>query len=299
MSASTLNIAVPGQLLGPVSQYQPGPGTHLHAGAIYASIAGPLHVQASAKPAGPAKRLTKITAAEPAPLPTVSVVRDGGAPALDTKPGPVHAAKKEVMPEVGSTVLCKVTRVTPRQASAAILVVGETVLDGEWQGVIRVQDVRATEKDRVRVFESFRPGDVVRATVVCLVPSPLLFVHAEREREDAGRWNCVLRGCLRGIRGYGHARAYFFSFTSLHFPSPHVPLLTRAVPADLPRRPVKLLPLDGQQQPRRHHGHERGRQRHVPRQLEGIQGPGDRAERAAQGRQALLRHRAMRLLTDD
>lgn len=49
----------------------------------------------------------------------------------------------------------------------AILVVGETVLDGEWAGVIRVQDVRATEKDRVKIFESFRPGDVVRATVVC------------------------------------------------------------------------------------------------------------------------------------
>lgn len=72
------------------------------------------------------------------------------------------------MPEVGSIVLCKVTRITPRQAAVAILVVGETVLDGEWQGLIRVQDVRATEKDRVKIFESFRPGDVVRATVISL-----------------------------------------------------------------------------------------------------------------------------------
>ena len=72
------------------------------------------------------------------------------------------------MPVVGSTVLCKVTRITPKQASVAILVVGETVLEGEWAGVVRVQDVRATEKDRVRVGESFRPGDVVRAVVVSL-----------------------------------------------------------------------------------------------------------------------------------
>lgn len=50
----------------------------------------------------------------------------------------------------------------------AILVVGETVGEGEWQGVVRVQDVRATEKDRVKIAESFRPGDVVRAIVVCL-----------------------------------------------------------------------------------------------------------------------------------
>lgn len=54
----------------------------------------------------------------------------------------------------------------PKQANVAILVVGETVLDGEWQGLIRVQDVRATEKDKVKVFESFRPGDIVRAVVV-------------------------------------------------------------------------------------------------------------------------------------
>jgi exosome complex RNA-binding protein Csl4 len=40
------------------------------------------------------------------------------------------------------------------------------VLEAEWQGLIRVQDVRATEKDRVRIYESFRPGDVVRAEVV-------------------------------------------------------------------------------------------------------------------------------------
>ena len=82
--------------------------------------------------------------------------------------------KREIMPVVGSTVLCKVTRITPKQASVAILVVGETVLEGEWAGVVRVQDVRATEKDRVKVGESFRPGDVVRAVVVSCPQSCLL-----------------------------------------------------------------------------------------------------------------------------
>lgn len=78
--------------------------------------------------------------------------------------------KAEILPEVNSTVLCRVTRITTRQATVAILVVGETVLEGEWQGVIRVQDVRATEKDKVRIFESFRPGDIVRAVVVSISP---------------------------------------------------------------------------------------------------------------------------------
>jgi exosome complex component CSL4 len=71
-----------------------------------------------------------------------------------------------VLPEVGNVVLCRVIRITPRQAVVAILVCGDSVLEAEWQGLIRVQDVRATEKDRVKIYESFRPGDVVRAEVV-------------------------------------------------------------------------------------------------------------------------------------
>lgn len=37
-----------------------------------------------------------------------------------------------------------------------------------YSGVIRVQDVRATEIDKVKVQSSFRPGDVVRAEVLSL-----------------------------------------------------------------------------------------------------------------------------------
>lgn len=153
---SATNIAIPGQDLGDISKFLPGPGTHIHASRLYASILGSVHLSTPPKPVGPQKRLTKITPAAPVALPTISVLRT-----TETK-----ERKAEVIPEVNSVVLCKVTRITPRQASVAILVVGETVLDGEWQGLIRVQDVRATEKDRVKIFESFRPGDVVRAIVV-------------------------------------------------------------------------------------------------------------------------------------
>lgn len=31
-----------------------------------------------------------------------------------------------------------------------------------------MQDVRSTEKDRVKILESFKPGDVVRARVISL-----------------------------------------------------------------------------------------------------------------------------------
>jgi exosome complex component CSL4 len=36
--------------------------------------------------------------------------------------------------------------------------------------VIRSQDVRATEKDRVKIGDCFRGGDVVKGLVVCCVP---------------------------------------------------------------------------------------------------------------------------------
>jgi exosome complex component CSL4 len=177
-------IAVPGQDLGPASKYLPGPGTHIHKSHLYASVLGFVHINQPPRPAGPQKRLTKITPTAPTPLPTISVTQSPSDEASTSQLGSApsermtgesqtgaeaqiqRTGKAEVLPEVNSIVLCKVTRITPRQATVAILVVGETVLDREWQGLIRVQDVRATEKDRVKIFESFRPGDVVRAIVV-------------------------------------------------------------------------------------------------------------------------------------
>jgi len=158
-----ISIAVPGQVLGSASDYLPGPGTHIHNANLYASILGPISRTAPPKPVGPQKRLTKITPAPPILLPTISIDRDISLG--NTKDG---NKKIDILPEVGSIVLCKVTRIAVRQATVAILVVGETVLDGEWQGLIRVQDVRATEKDRIKIFESFRPGDIVRAVVISL-----------------------------------------------------------------------------------------------------------------------------------
>lgn len=174
------SVAIPGQFLGPASKYQPGPGTHIHSSNLYASILGPITTTQPPKPIGPTKRPTKITPLPPSILPTISITRDISKPSESKKTASSSGfgsgsgskeevvAKKELLPEVESVVLCRVTRITPRQAAVAILVVGETVLEGEWAGLIRVQDVRATEKDRVKIFESFRPGDIVRAQVVCL-----------------------------------------------------------------------------------------------------------------------------------
>ncbi|KAF3069055.1 Exosome complex component CSL4 [Daldinia childiae] len=162
-------VAVPGQLLGPADKYSAGAGTHIHDANLYSSLLGTVAVAHPEKASGPAKRLTRIAALAAGnngsgnnsggssnTLPTISVSRSG------------VSEKREVLPEVGNVVLCRVTRITPKHASVAILVVGDTVLEAEWQGLVRVQDVRATEKDRVKIYESFRPGDIVRAQVISL-----------------------------------------------------------------------------------------------------------------------------------
>lgn len=176
-----LSVAIPGQYLGNTSDYQPGPGTHVYNSKLYASILGPITKTAPPVSTGPAKRLNKITSVTPTSLPILSIDRNlsssrgGAATSQNANSDADHYQShdlsqnlNEVLPEVNRIVLCRVSRITPKQATVSILVVGETVLNGEWQGLIRVQDVRATEKDKVKIFESFRPGDIVRATVISL-----------------------------------------------------------------------------------------------------------------------------------
>ena len=77
-------------------------------------------------------------------------------------------AAPDPVPAPGDTVTARVVRLTPRLAAADILCVGERPCAQRYSGVIRLQDVRATEIDGVRLPESFRPGDLVRAEVLSL-----------------------------------------------------------------------------------------------------------------------------------
>lgn len=55
-------------------------------------------------------------------------------------------------------------------ANVNIQLVEGTPCAQEFQGIIRSQDVRQTEKDKVKVWACFRPGDVVKASVVGFLP---------------------------------------------------------------------------------------------------------------------------------
>ncbi|CAJ0750705.1 5415_t:CDS:2 [Entrophospora sp. SA101] len=61
--------------------------------------------------------------------------------------------KQSAVPDVNSIITGKVIRINPKEAFVSIMVVG---------------NVRATEKDKVKIYNSFRPGDIVRAEVISL-----------------------------------------------------------------------------------------------------------------------------------
>ncbi|KAK3691540.1 exosome 3'-_5 exonuclease subunit ski4 (Csl4) [Vermiconidia calcicola] len=141
MTTSRTSVALPGQVLGPASVNDVGTGTHVNDNHLYASIAG---------------RVESIASTPKSSMqPIISINRSTG----------------PLLPEVGTVILGKITRTTPRQAAISILALGSTgfsVLKESLPGLIRQQDIRATEIDKVKVDESFRVGDVVRAVVISL-----------------------------------------------------------------------------------------------------------------------------------
>lgn len=85
-------------------------------------------------------------------------------------------------PTTNSVILGVVTRLSPLQATVAISVVDGLPLPAgeEFNGVIRSQDVRATEKDKVRIGECFRGGDVVKGTVISLGDARSYYITTAR-----------------------------------------------------------------------------------------------------------------------
>ncbi|KAJ1895737.1 hypothetical protein LPJ66_004403 [Kickxella alabastrina] len=137
MSSQAAVAITPGRRLGLTQEYEAGTGTYMRNGIIYSSILGS----------------KGIKGAEGSGNPTVFVERSNA---------------KFAIPNIGSEVLARVVRINPRAASVAIMMVGSTPCQEDFQGVVRVQDIRATEKDLVQMINSFRPGDIIRAEVISL-----------------------------------------------------------------------------------------------------------------------------------
>ncbi|XP_038724694.1 exosome complex component CSL4 isoform X2 [Tripterygium wilfordii] len=130
-------LVTPGEVLGKATQVKAGRGTYVapHKGtaAVYASLTG-------------FRRTISPPLDSSDQRPTVEVTG--------------HKAHG-VVPEPGCVVIARVTKVTARMASADIMCVGSKSVREKFTGIIRQQDVRATEIDRVDIHLSFRPGDIL------------------------------------------------------------------------------------------------------------------------------------------
>ncbi|KAJ3212710.1 Exosome complex component CSL4 [Clydaea vesicula] len=97
------------------------------------------------------------------------------------------------VPSVNDIITGKVIRVNPRFATVSILVVGAIPCSEAFQGIVRVQDIRATERDKVQVYKSFRPSDIIRARVISLGDTRSYFLStAENEL------GCILSQSVAG-----------------------------------------------------------------------------------------------------
>ncbi|CAK0748820.1 hypothetical protein CVIRNUC_001862 [Coccomyxa viridis] len=145
-------LVCPGDKLFSAADYVAGKGTYTKGTHIYSSAVG--IPQTFAPKTGSTDK-----------KPTVEVLR---------------GASRAKLPEPGSIVIARITKINPRLASARLLCINTLPLAGTFTGIIRQQDVRATEIDKVEIYSSFRPGDLVRAQVVSLGDSRSYFLSTAR-----------------------------------------------------------------------------------------------------------------------
>ncbi|CAG5121517.1 unnamed protein product, partial [Candidula unifasciata] len=97
----------------------------------------------------------------------------------------IHIGTEEdhdTIPSIGDLVIARVTNVNPRFCKCEITCVGTSPLTDVFRGMVRKEDVRATEKDRVEMYKCFRPGDIIVARVLSLGDSlSYLLTTAENE----------------------------------------------------------------------------------------------------------------------
>jgi len=122
-------LVVPGDRLGVIEEFEPGPGTYVEEGTIYSLTTGRALMDLLNK--------------------KVSVYPRIGASSV---------------PRVGSTVAGQVQEVQSKQAIVRIFQVGNRVLSGFFSGLLHISDVSPRYVESM--YDVCKPGDIVRAKVV-------------------------------------------------------------------------------------------------------------------------------------
>jgi len=122
-------ICIPGDRLGDSDQLKGGYGTYERQGYVCASLTG-------------------------------VVQHHGGV--VSVKP----RRKAQPTPKIDSHVACKITKLTSQFARCQIVSIGEEKLSDPLRGMIRKEDVRSSDRDKVEMHKCFRPGDLAVAKVL-------------------------------------------------------------------------------------------------------------------------------------
>lgn len=76
------------------------------------------------------------------------------------------AGNHTILPVVGDVVTARVEVVNQRFAKCSILCIADTLLSRPLRGILRKEDVRATDVDRVEMYKNFRPNDIIIAKII-------------------------------------------------------------------------------------------------------------------------------------
>lgn len=74
--------------------------------------------------------------------------------------------EQSIVPAPGDIVTAMVTIVNQRFCKCSIKCIGDIVLTRPYRGILRKEDVRAIDKDRLEMYKCYRPGDIILARVV-------------------------------------------------------------------------------------------------------------------------------------
>jgi exosome complex component CSL4 len=132
------SFVVPGDELGSIDKYVSGCGTYPRDNVIRASLCGKV---------------------------VMDVNEDGKQRINVTTPG---SKASDFIINVGDKVLCRVMKSNYNQAYVEILSVGDNRLPFPSKGVIRREDIREKDVDKIVIHEHFMGGDVVKASVLSL-----------------------------------------------------------------------------------------------------------------------------------
>ncbi|VVD00687.1 unnamed protein product [Leptidea sinapis] len=122
-------ICVPGMKLCELNEKNvSGPGTYDLGGTIFASLAGVLKLEKDES--------TQVT--------TVSVE---------------SFKTPSILPKSGDIVTARVTVVNPRMVQCQILCVGPSVLARQYKGILKKEDIRVIDRDRIDPYKCFRPAE--------------------------------------------------------------------------------------------------------------------------------------------